>query len=221
MFAFGIRSEAADDVRAWLSAGLGDHGYRLDDDGWIATIGTSPGGGYATGLRWAIVPAAELAARPWHAATHPCPFLAPLTAYVTVEPVWEDLLEHPELRLGLVRLCRGVVARLDTDVAHQAVALRAYDLASSVRKSGFDDGDVLLTRAGGSAYAADVLARIDRAAASAGRTVDVSWTSTCHNPGRDDVHGAPTDPRTLAGIEVEIWAYDFDALFDDDAFWTR
>ncbi len=237
VFAFGVMVEPGDDVAAWATSALARYGFALGADGTIVERTRDWTG--EVGLRWRIEPPATFASRPWHAPTHACPFLAPLSAYVVIEPVWEDLSEYPELRLGLVRSCRGVVARLDDDRARQAVALLPFDLGRGVRKYGFDDGDAMLTREEATPYARDVLARVEAAARGAGLIVMISWMSTCHNPvrlmaiqlsgektlrptvWRQDGGERPIDERALDGHEVEIWAYDFDPLFADAAFWER
>lgn len=149
--------------------------------------------------------------------------------------VIERLAEHRELRLGLLREGRGVIARLDDDRALAAVARRRFDLGWQLGKDGFEDGDCLLTRDDCTPYAADVVDRVDAAIRAAGFDVETSWSPTCHNPLRVQDEqlvrdgpllprawrdGVRVDPGALRGVEVEIWAYDFAALDDDlDDFW--
>jgi hypothetical protein len=230
VFAFAIMTTPVDDLGAWVSDQLAPYGYALGHGGEVIERGRE-----FNGLRYRVDGPDAYAARPWHVPRSRCPFVGPLAGYVTIEPVWETLAEHQELRLGLLREGRGVIARLDDDRALAAVALRSFDLGSALGKSGFDDGDCMLTRDDDTPYAADVLARVHAAARAAGFDAMAGWMSTCHNPVRADAiavladgpphrtagrAGALVDRDTLSGVAVEIWAYDFDALDDDvDDFW--
>ncbi|MBL8620497.1 MAG: hypothetical protein JNK64_04310 [Myxococcales bacterium] len=230
MFAFAIMAAPVDDLRAWVSDKLAPYGYALGDGGEVIERGRE-----FNGLRYRVDGPDVHAARPWHVARSRCPFVGPLAGYVTIEPVWETLVEHRELRLGLLREGRGVIARLDDDRALAAVALRRFDVRWQLGKYGFEDGDCLLTRDGDMPYAADVGDRVDAAIRAAGFDVETTWTPTCHNPlrVRDEqlVHDGPLLPlvwrdgvrvevAALHGVEVEIWAYDFDVLDDEaDDFW--
>lgn len=230
MFAFAIMAAPVDDLRTWVTAALAPYGYALGDAGEVIERrhGTS-------GLRYRVDGPDAYAARPWHVARSPCPFVGPLAGYVTIEPVWETFADHRELKLGFLREGRGVLARLDDDRALAAVALRRFDLGWQLGKYGFEDGDCLLTRDGDTPYATDVVDRVDAAIRAAGFDVETSWSPTCHNPlrVRDEQlvrdwpllpqvwrDGARVDPSALDGVEVEIWAYDFAALDDGiDDFW--
>ena len=109
MFAFAIMAAPVDDLRAWVTDALTPYGYALGAAGEV----DGP---------------AAYAARPWHVARSRCPFVGPLAGYVTIEPVWETFADHPELKLGILREGRGVIARLDDDRALAAVALRRFDV---------------------------------------------------------------------------------------------
>lgn len=230
MFAFGIMAAPVDDLRTWVSDRLAPYGYALGDGGEVIERGRE-----FNGLRYRVDGPEAYAARPWHVARSRCPFVGPLAGYVTIEPVWETVAEHRELRLGLLREGRGVIARLDDDRALAAVALRRFDVGAGLGKYGFEDGDCLLTRDEDTPYADDVLDRVHAAARAAGFDAMAGWMSTCHNPVRahaiEVLPGGPlhrtawragerVDPDELRGVEVEIWAYDFAALDDDvDDFW--
>lgn len=234
MFVAGIMAEGAPDPLTHLNARLKDWGFSLGPGGMV--LGKD---GVERDIRYELLEPAAFADRPWHATSHPCPFVGPLAAYLRWEPEpWLDREDFRELALALLREGQGVIARLDDDRAAQAVVLRRFDLDSAFGKYGIEDGDALLTRDDGP-YQDYVLAEVMRVLAGAGLVAHLSWPSTCHNPLRlsafqpngserlypalwrqqgDDLSLVDPD-SALSNLSVELWTYDFQVL-DDEDFWA-
>lgn len=234
MFVAGIMAEGAPDPLTYLNARLKDWGFSLGSGGQV--LGSD---GAERDIRYELLEPAAFADRPWHATSHPCPFVGPLAAYLRWEP--ESWLNHDdfrELALALLREGLGVTARLEDDRAAQAVALRRFDLDSAFGKYGIHDGDALLTHDEGP-YQDYVLAEVMRVLAEAGLVAHLSWASTCHNPLRlsavqpagskrlypalwrrqGDALSLVNPDSALGDLSVELWTYDFKVL-DDADFWA-
>lgn len=220
---FAIMAEVGGDLRGWLTAQVVATGYRFDDDGRLRTAG-----GAALG-RWAVLTGDELAARPWHAATSACPFVAPLAGYLRLtraEGAPPIALLHALARLG-----RGVVAREADDRVGLAVALRQVTIEDATAADGLAHGARLLERAAG-VYALDVLGRIKAAVGAAGLRVGLTWRNDGDREGENPVvlqrvqplgsdqayppiwlrGGGSIDPlRPFGGLAVDLWLYDVEA----------
>lgn len=222
MLAFAIMADDGGDLRAWLGPPLAAAGLALDDDGALR----GPGDGDRAPVRWAIG-GAELAARPWHLATSPCPFVAPRAGYLVVTPTGGGVPR--EVARALARVGRGVVARTGDDRAVATVALAEVDVEAATAPGGLDGGERLLERDGGGAYAHDVLERIAAAAVARGLRTGLRWRREGRNPvelyrvqpfGSDQLYppvwgreGTSIDPlRALRGLTVALWLHDLDAL---------
>lgn len=161
---------------------------------------------------------ARFAGRPWHAATSPCPFVGPLAGYVVVAA------DTPPAQVAaLARAGRGVVADVDADAAWSAIELRRFSLADVLAPGGLAAGEALLSLAPDSAYAADVLDRVERALAAAGLTARLGWGGAA-NPvhafrlqpvGSDQLYppawsaggGVRDLVDPLRGLSVELWTF--------------
>ena len=219
MLAFAIMAEVDGDGPGWLTARLAAEGHRLDE----AAI--------------EIVASERFGSRPWHAVSSPCPWLGPLAGYVVVTPP-AGLPVPPDLARALMRVGRGVVARLDDDRAIAAVALATVPVEEAVAAGGLDAGARLLERDPAGAYAADVMARIKDAVAGGGLRIGLTWqhADATRNPielqrvqpfGSDQAYppvwgkgGASFDRiRPLRALLVALWLLDLAAL-DDASFWS-
>lgn len=224
--------EPVTDLRAHLREALRPWAITLEDDSWLVEQH-----GRLLDVHYELVPPEAFDDRPWHCPQHACPFVGSLAGYVRWDYDFASAYAEDvrDFALALLRVGRGVTARLEDDRSFEAVKLRSFDLPGALSKWGVEDGDAMLTRDEGP-YSEHVLGAIYRAMADAGcQRGHVSWMSTSHNPlrvsafqptGSDKLHpalwgsdGRLVDPDVaLAGRTVEFWAYDFDTL-DDRDFW--
>ena len=91
MFVAGTMAEGAPDPLAYLNARLKDWGFMLGPGGQV--LGSD---GAERDIRYELLEPAAFADRPWHATSHPCPFVGPLAAYLRWEP--ESWLNHDDFR---------------------------------------------------------------------------------------------------------------------------
>lgn len=148
---------------------------------------------------------ARFGGKPFLDWTSPCPFVGPVAGYL----VWEHFIsqEPPGQRGAFTDLIKGLfatglsfIARLDTDDIAELAIERSLPLGDLVNRWGFDDGELLLTRAE-SPYARAACRAAEDALSALDLRGEVEWVPTSHNPLRLAWHVLPSSWRQRIGLE--------------------
>lgn len=236
--------EGAPALATWLRAALAERSIYLRPEGVIEFGDVARSRGRVPIGDYALVPPSTLAlwgrSAPTLVASHPCPYLGPVTGALAFS-LWApelDAAARDALALALLRVGQGTLFRARDGHLIQAVQRRRFALAEAVGATGLAHGTALLTQERG-AYVGYVLTqvaqalrgaglgpaqgatlrwlmdganplRLELAATAGGQTATVECSAALRALGREG--GRLPAPAALQQSTVSLWAFDREAL---------
>lgn len=137
--------------------------------------------------RYQLFEVAEAEARwggaPWFTIDPPCPFVGPVSGFVSWEP-WMNAEMERDFAKDMLWATRGYLARTDRADRFEAIVEEDFPLANAEQKHGFHDGDFFFEEDG--AYPQYVRDKIVATVEALGLRPELFNGGTGHNPHRID-----------------------------------